>query len=80
MKKIRLVDLFNGTGSVKKAAALDTDFDCFSLDSSNKCNQPDLLVEIHDWTYKEMSKWSFDIIVASVPDVQLCTHTCNYPT
>ena len=35
MEKVRILDLFSGTGSVKKAAALDSDFECFSLDISD---------------------------------------------
>ncbi len=67
MEKVKILDLFSGTGSVKKAAALDSDFECFSLDISCRFSQPDLLIDIHEWDYRTLSRHRFDIIAASVP-------------
>jgi site-specific DNA-cytosine methylase len=67
MENIRILDLFSGTGSVKKAAALDSAFECLSLDISDRFSRPDILADIHDWNYKEFDKDRFDIIAASVP-------------
>ncbi len=67
MEKMRLLDLFSGAGSVKKAAALDSDFECFSLDISDKFSTPDIIADIHEWNYKEFGRGRFDIIAASVP-------------
>ena len=67
MDKVSILDLFSGTGSVKKASLLDSDFECFSIDISCKFSQPDLLIDIHDWDYTTLSKDRFDIIAASVP-------------
>ncbi len=67
MEKITILDLFSGTGSVKKAAALDSDFECFSLDISDKFSTPDIIADIHEWNYKEVGRGRFDIIAASVP-------------
>jgi site-specific DNA-cytosine methylase len=67
MEKIRILDLFSGTGSVKKAAALDSDFECFSLDISDKFSTPDIKADVHEWNYKQFGRGGFDIIAASVP-------------
>ncbi len=67
MEKIKILDLFSGTGSVSKAAALDPDLECFSLDISCKFSQPDLLIDIHEWDYRKVSRRRFDIIAAIVP-------------
>ncbi len=62
MDKIHLLDLFSGTGSVKKAAALDSDFECLSLDISDKFSKPDILIDIHDWDFRALPADSFDVI------------------
>ena len=49
MDKIKVLDLFSGTGSVKKAVSLDDDFACVSLDISDKFSLPD--IDIHAWDY-----------------------------
>ncbi len=67
MEKVRILDLFNGTRSVTKAAALDGGFECCSLDIFDKFSTPDVLADIHDWNYREFSRHRFDIIAASVP-------------
>ncbi len=76
MEKIKILDLFSGTGSVSKAAALDPDLECFSLDISCKFSQPDLLIDIHEWDYRKVSRRRFDIIAAIVPcQMYSCAHT-----
>lgn len=76
MEKVRLLDFFSGTGSVKKAAALDDDFECFSLDISDRFSQPDLLIDIHEWQYEHLPAGKFDIIAASVPcQMNSCART-----
>ena len=63
-----MLDLFSGTGSVKKATALlENDFECLSLDTSDKFSKPDVLIDIHDWDYKVYPPGHFDVIGASVP-------------
>lgn len=65
--KVRVLDPSSGTGSVSKTAALDSDFECCSLDISCKFSQLDLLIDIHEWQYEHLPAGRFDIIAASVP-------------
>ena len=70
MEKIRILDLFSGTGPVKKAATLNPDFECCSLDISCKFSQPENLIDIHKWNYRTLSRHRFYIIAVQTEFIE----------
>lgn len=68
MEPIRVLDLFSGTGSVRKVCDEQPDtFACTSLDISDALHPVELLCDIMDWDYRQLPADSFDIICASPP-------------
>ncbi len=59
-----LLELFSGTKSVSKAVS--EVYTCFSLDISSQ-NDPDIVVDVLNWDYKQFSPGYFDVIWASPP-------------
>lgn len=71
MEKIRVLDCFSGTGSIRKCADDSPDkFSCVSLDISDALHPVEILCDIMDWKYKCFPPDSFDIIFASPPCTQ----------
>lgn len=63
---MRVLDLFSGTGSVKKA--LRPEDACVSLDINRRFGNPDIEVDILEWDYKSAFKpGDFDLIFAGCP-------------
>ena len=67
-KEDTLLDLFSGSGSVKKVCK-SLNIKCTSLDISNKYSNPDILVDIMKWDYKNSGykPGDFKIIFAGIP-------------
>ena len=62
---MRILDLFSGTGSVKRVAQ-EVGFEVVSLDLSNKY-KPDICEDVLKWDYTIFPKGHFDMIWASPP-------------
>ena len=66
MGRKKALDLFSGTGSVKKVLE-DNGYTVFSVDHDPRWH-PDLVVDVQRWKYWEWFKpGDFDIIAASPP-------------
>ena len=74
---MKVLELFSGTGSVKKVC--DTlGWECISVDISNQYHEVDYKVDILEWDYKELAK-DFNIIWASPPCATFSNLNCtNY--
>ena len=63
---MRVLDLFSGTGSIKKA--LNSDDTCVSLDINRRFGDPDIEIDILEWDYKSaFNPGDFDVIFAGCP-------------
>jgi site-specific DNA-cytosine methylase len=60
---MRILDLFSGSGSIKKYFKEKENVEVISLDFCKKY-KPDILVDIMEWGYKEYPIGYFDIIIA----------------
>ena len=60
---MRVLDLFSGSGSIKKYFENKENVEVISLDFCEKY-KPDILVDIMDWNYKSYPVGYFDLIVA----------------
>lgn len=60
------LDLFSGTGSVKKICQ-QLGIKCISLDISDKYSKPDILVDILKWNYNKLKRGCFTFIFAGIP-------------
>lgn len=68
MRKLRVLDLFSGTGSVSKACAdRPEEFDVYSLDITDKFHSPTCKQDILEWDCMQFAPGHFDIIMASPP-------------
>mgnify|MGYP003133598791 FL=1 len=65
-KYMRVLELFSGTGSVKKICN-ELGWDCVSVDITSELHPVDYEVNILEWDYTKLAKDSFDIIWASPP-------------
>lgn len=63
---MRVLDLFSGTGSVKKVCDL-LGWSCVTVDISNQYHEIDIVTDILNWNYKTLPPDSFDIVWASFP-------------
>jgi site-specific DNA-cytosine methylase len=63
---MRVLDLFSGTGSVKKACD-HLRWNCVTVDISNQHHDHDIVTDILTWNYKTLPPDSFDIVWASFP-------------
>ena len=74
--RMKLLDLFTGTGSVAKVAR-DLGFDVTTLDIDPKCH-PDICADINVFDYRSFQPGTFDIIWASPPcETFSCARKCN---
>ena len=64
--KMRVLDLFSGTGSVAKVCD-ELNWEVFSIDKSDRYHKPELMIDILDWDYRVYSIGHFDIVFAGVP-------------
>ena len=64
-KSMKVLELFSGTGSVKKICD-ELGWECVSVDITDKYHPVDYKVNILEWDYKELDK-DFDIVWASPP-------------
>mgnify|MGYP003655282352 FL=1 len=62
---MKVLELFSGTGSVKKVCD-DLGWECISVDITDQFHEVDYKVDILEWDYKQLDK-DFDIIWASPP-------------
>jgi len=60
---MKILDLFSGSGSIKKYFKEKENIEVISLDFCKKY-KPDILVDIMEWDYKEYPIGYFDIIIA----------------
>ena len=68
MDRLRVLDLFSGTGSVAKVCQERADeFECYSLDVCDKYHKPTVQTDIMAWDYTQFPPGHFDIIMASPP-------------
>ena len=68
MEPIRVLDLFSGTGSIRKVCdSLPDIFECVSLDITAKLHvgKVEYIMDVMDFEYKEFEPGYFDIITAS---------------
>lgn len=68
MDKIRVLELFSGTGSVSKVCDQYPDkYEVWSLDICSKFHTPTILTDIMQWQYQIFEPGFFDFIWASPP-------------
>lgn len=68
MEPIRVLDLFSGTGSIRKVCdSLPDVFECVSLDITDKLHpgKVEYLMDVMNFDYKQFKPGHFDIITAS---------------
>jgi len=64
--KMKILDLFSGTGSVSFQAE-KLGYEVVSLDISNQYHEPTILIDIMEWKYESIPSNTFDVIWASPP-------------
>jgi hypothetical protein len=69
---MRILDLFSGSGSIKKYFKEKENVEVISLDFCEKY-KPDIFVDIMEWKYEEYPVGYFDIIIAG-PECKIFSH------
>jgi len=72
---MKVLDLFSGSGSIKKYFSNKPDVEVLSLDFEKKY-KPDICVDIMEWDYKEYPVGYFDIVIAG-PECKIFSQLQN---